>query len=172
VAVVHEFLSEQEGRIINIKDVSQRIVHHTRQGILQPDKQIRLTLHGPSIYLPAQQATTCALVINELLQNAVEHGYERKPGGTIAVNLRDDGDQVVIAVVDDGQGLPDDFSLEQADSPSGRASGRSLGLQIVQTLVHDDLKGEFELRGGNGVSAIVTFPKQMLGGEGTWSELE
>lgn len=163
VAVVHEFFSQQEAKVINIKDVSQRIVAHTRQGILQPDKRIRLTLSGPSIYLPAQQATTCALVINELLQNAVEHGYERKPGGTISVNLRDDGDRVIIAVADDGQGLPDDFSLEQADS---------LGLQIVQTLVQDDLKGQFELREGDGVSAIVTFPKQTLGGEGTWSERE
>ena len=163
VAVVHEFFSQQEARIINIKDVSQRIVTHTRQGILQPDKRIRLTSSGPSIYLPAQQATTCALVINELLQNAVEHGYERKPGGTISINLHDDGNSVVIAVADDGQGLPDDFSLEQADS---------LGLQIVQTLVQDDLKGQFELREGDGVSAIVTFPKQTLGGEGTWSERE
>jgi two-component sensor histidine kinase len=163
VAVVHEFFSQQETRVINIKDVSQRIVKHTRQGILQPDKRIRLTLLGPNIYLPTQQATTCALIINELLQNAVEHGYERKPGGTISVNLRDDGDRVFIAVVDDGQGLPQDFSLEQADS---------LGLQIVQTLVQDDLKGQFELREGEGVSAIVTFPKQTLGGEETWSERE
>lgn len=161
VAVVHEFFSQQEARIINIKDVGQRIVKHTRRGILQPDKRIRLTLSGPSIYLPAKQATTCALVINELLQNAVEHGYERKPGGTISVHLQDDGDRVVIAVVDDGQGLPEDFSLEQADS---------LGLQIVQTLVQDDLKGRFELMEGEGVSAIVTFPKQTLGGEEAWSE--
>ncbi|MFQ5812145.1 MAG: sensor histidine kinase [Anaerolineae bacterium] len=163
VAVVHEFFSQQEAGVINIKDVGQRIVKHTRQGILQPDKRIRLTLSGPGIYLPAQQATTCALIINELLQNAVEHGYERKPGGTISVNLRDDGDRVVITVVDDGQGLPEDFSLEQADS---------LGLQIVQTLVRDDLKGRFELREGEGVSAIVTFPKQTLGGEEAWSERE
>ena len=163
VAVVHEFFAQQEAKIINIRDVSQRIVNHTRQGILHLDKRIRLTLSGPGIYLPAQQATTCALIINELLQNAVEHGYERKPGGTISVDLRDDGDRVVIAVVDDGQGLPEDFSLEQADS---------LGLQIVQTLVHDDLKGQFELREGDGVSAIVTFPKQTLGGEEAWSERE
>jgi len=163
VAVVHEFFAQQETRVINIKDVSQRVVNHTRQGILQPDKRIRLTLQGPNIYLPAQQATTCALIINELLQNAVEHGYERKPGGTISVNLRDDGDRVVIAVADDGQGLPEDFSLKQADT---------LGLQIVQTLVQDDLKGQFELREENGVSAIVTFPKQTLGGEEAWSELE
>ena len=163
VAVVHEFFAQQEAKIINIRDVSQRIVNHTRQGILHLDKRIRLTLSGPGIYLPAQQATTCALIINELLQNAVEHGYERKPGGTISVDLKDDGDRVVIAVVDDGQGLPEDFSLEQADS---------LGLQIVQTLVHDDLKGQFELREGDGVSAIVTFPKQTLGGEEAWSERE
>jgi two-component sensor histidine kinase len=130
---------------------------------VQPDKRIRLIVGGPSIYLPAQQATTCALVINELLQNAVEHGYERKPGGTISVNFRDDGDRVVIAVADDGQGLPEDFSLEQADS---------LGLQIVQTLVRDDLKGQFELKEGDGVSAIVTFPKQILGGEEAWNERE
>ena len=152
---------EQAVKVINIKDVSQRIIHHTRRGILGPDKRIHLTLSGSGIYLPAQQATTCALVINELLQNAVEHGYERKPGGTISVNLRDDGDKVVVAVMDDGQGLPEDFTLEQADS---------LGLQIVQTLVRDDLKGQFELREGEGVSAIVTFPKQTLGGEGTWRE--
>jgi two-component sensor histidine kinase len=163
VAVVHEFFSQQEAGVINIKDVGRRIVEHSRRGILQPDKRIRLTLEGPAIYLPAQQATTCALIINELLQNAVEHGYERKPGGTISVNLQDDGDGVVIAVVDDGQGLPDDFSLEQADS---------LGLQIVQTLVQDDLKGQFELREGDGVSAIVTFPKQTLGGEEAWRERE
>jgi two-component sensor histidine kinase len=163
VAVVHEFLSQQEARVINIKDVSQRIINHTQQGILQPDKRIRLTLSGPSIYLPAQQATTCALIINELLQNAVEHGYERKPGGTITVNFQDEGDWVTIAVLDDGQGLPEDFSLERADS---------LGLHIVQTLVKDDLKGRFELKEGDGVSAIVTFPKQTLGGEGSWSERE
>jgi len=58
---------------------------------------------------------------------------------------------VVISVEDDGQGLPEGFSLGHLDS---------LGLQIVQTLVRDDLKGEFELKGGDGVRAIVTFPKR------------
>ncbi|MBC8265042.1 MAG: sensor histidine kinase [Anaerolineales bacterium] len=163
VAVVHEFFAQQEAGVINIKDVSQRVVNHTQQGILQPDKRIRLTLSGPDIYLTAQQATTCALIINELLQNSVEHGYERRLGGIISVNLQDDGDRVIISVVDDGQGLSEGFSLEKADT---------LGLQIVQTLVLDDLKGQFELREGDGVSAIVTFPKQALGGEETWSERE
>jgi len=151
VAVVHDFLSQQGAGVINIKDVSQHIINQTQRSIMYPEKRIHLTLEGPSVYLPTQKATACALVINELLQNAVEHGYERKPGGTISVKLRDEGDRVVISVEDDGQGLPEGFSLGHLDS---------LGLQIVQTLVRDDLKGEFELKGGDGVRAIVTFPKR------------
>lgn len=156
VAVIHEFLSHQISRVINIKDVSQRIVSQTRQGIMDPQKNIRLEVKGLNIYLPTRQATACALVINELLQNAVEHGYKRKSAGTISINLEDTGDQVIVTISDDGKGLPEGFKLEDADS---------LGLQIVRTLVNGDLHGQIELKGGNGVSAVVTFPKATLGGE-------
>jgi two-component sensor histidine kinase len=161
VAVIHEFLSRHEARVINIKDVSQRIITQMQEWVRDTEKQIRLELHGPNVYLSTRQATACALVINELLQNALEHGYERKTGGTISVVLEDNGDQVSVIINDDGGGLPAGFTLEGADS---------LGLQIVQTLVSEDLKGHFELRNGGGVSAAVVFPKSTLGGEQDWSE--
>jgi two-component sensor histidine kinase len=62
---------------------------------------------------------------------------------------------VTLIISDSGKGLPDGFDLER-DS--------HLGLTIVQTLVKDDLRGRFELRDGDGVQAIVTFPKIPLGG--------
>ncbi len=155
VAVIHEFLSHQESQVINIREVSQRIIHQMQQGVLDPEKQIRLDLYGPNVYLPARQATACAMVINELLQNAVEHGYERRSGGTVSVQLADEGDGVTITIQDDGVGLPADFDHEQAES---------LGLQIVQTLVEHDLRGQFELKGGDGVRAILSFPK-LVGGD-------
>ncbi len=151
VAVIHEFLAHQDARVINIRDVSQRILNQVRSGILGSDTQIRLHLKGPNVYLPPQQATVSALLINELLQNALEHGYAGAATGTITLSLRDEGDRVMISVDDDGAGLPEGFDL--VDTPS-------LGLQIVRTLAEDDLKGSFELRGrDNGVSAIVSFPK-------------
>jgi two-component sensor histidine kinase len=159
VAVIHEFLSYQESQIINIREVSQRIINQMQQGVLDPEKRIRLDLCGPNVYLPARQATACAMVINELLQNAVEHGYERRSGGTVSVQLADEGDGVTITIQDDGVGLPADFDREQAES---------LGLQIVQTLVEHDLRGQFELKGGDGVRAVVSFPK-LIGGEVLWN---
>jgi two-component sensor histidine kinase len=156
VAVIHEFLAHQEARVINIRDVSQRIINQIREGVVDRERGIRLGLEGPNIYLPTQPATVCALVINELLLNALEHGYERQDGGTVTVKLKDDGELITIAVDDDGLGLPEEFDLAQTSS---------LGLHIVRTLAQDDLRGNFELNSRDkGVSAIVTFPKQTQGG--------
>lgn len=158
VAVVHEFLSRRETTVINMREVSQRIINQIQQGLLDPDKQIRIELNGPSIHLHPQQTTACALLVNELIQNAIEHGFENKTTGAIQVNLIDQGDSVTIEVADDGGGLPSDFDL---------GHNVSLGLRIVQTLATDDLKGRFELKNsGSGTTATVTFPKIPLVGGG------
>ena len=97
----------------------------------------------------------------------VEHGARDDQGGRIQVELLDRGDSVEIVVEDNGLGLPPDFDPAQ---------GHSLGLQIVHTLVTDDLKGEFRLESitpdaeaqtngdgcAGGTRAIVTFPKRSL----------
>jgi two-component sensor histidine kinase len=157
MAVVHEYLSRADHQAINIREVTQRIIQEIRQGVLSPDKQIRVVLApGNNLYLPARQATACALVINELLQNAVEHGYAERSEGQIDVQLEDKGDEIEIIISDDGDGLPPDFDLGQT---------ASLGLQIVQTLVQEDLRGALELEDVGGVRATVRFSKQVWEGE-------
>jgi len=152
VAVVHEFLSHDESTVINMREVGQRILAQTREGILDKSKGINLVLRGDSFSLPAQRATACALVINELVQNAVEHGYADRQGGTISLDLKTEGNDMIIEVADDGEGLPPNFDLSRSSS---------LGLKIVQTLVKEDLKGTFQLLDGRGVRAVVRFPKNV-----------
>jgi len=162
MAVVHEYLSREEGQAINVREVTQRILQQTKEGALDPEKQICISLHeGNNLYLPARQATACALVINELLQNALEHAFEGQRAGTISVELADEGDGVRIVIADDGEGLPAGFSPEDTSS---------LGLQIVRTLVQDDLRGTFEMKSNGGTQAIVCFSKKVLEGEEHWNE--
>ena len=163
VAAVHEFLSEHESRVINVKDVSRRILDQMREGVVSREERIQFKLLGPNIYLPTQQATACALIINELLQNALEHGFETSEGGEVLVELQDGAEEVTLRIVNSGQGLPKGFELER---------DRHLGLTIVETLVKDDLRGRFELREGDGVEALVTFPKIALGGDRKWNAPE
>jgi len=161
MAVVHEYLSRSEGQAINLREVTQRIIQQIRQGTVSPEKTIHIVLEsGHNLYLPARQATACALVINELLQNAVDHGYETRNLGTVSLRLDDEGDQVSITISDDGAGLPPGFEIEQSSS---------LGLQIVKTLVEEDLRGQFEIRDTGGVQAAVRFSKKEWEGEAHWN---
>lgn len=159
IAVIHEFLSNESSNIINVKEVSHKIVAQLRQGVLNPDQEIRFEITGESIYLPPRQATACSLIINELLQNAIEHGLAHEKVGLIQINLEDSGDEAMISVIDNGTGLPGDFQIDQT---------KSLGLQIVRTLVESDLKGQIQLSNSahndKGLSVNITFPKTTYGG--------
>jgi two-component sensor histidine kinase len=110
------------------------------------------------IVLPTNKVTTCALVFNELLLNAVKHGFEEQQSGEIRIYLHDLGDQVELIMDDTGQGLPKDFSPEQ---------NASIGLDIIRTLVQDDLKGTitFTTRSEGGARAVLLFPKDAHGGK-------
>lgn len=153
VAVVHEFLSHDESSEINIKEVSQSILREVTTGTMDPEKKLKIVLNGPSLLLPAQQATSCALIINELLQNAVEHGYANRSQGTIQINLNETPEHTLIEIIDDGEGFPPGFDLDR-DS--------NLGLQIVRTLVKEDLRGSLTFANGHGVKAQLAFPRKRL----------
>lgn len=175
VSVIHEFLSEDEHRPINIRDLADRIVGQVSKVAGLPDQEIDIRVHGPSVRLPAGQATPVAMVINELVLNAVEHGLQGRRTGQIDIALQDQGDSVRVTVENSGSSLPPDFDPQR---------NSSLGLQIIHTLVTDDLKGTLVIESaemesitaesgeGNpagedppkvrGTRAVVTFPKRSL----------
>jgi two-component sensor histidine kinase len=88
-------------------------------------------------------ATPLAVVLTELLQNAVAHAFRnRNRPGNVVVLLEHDDHQLTVKVVDDGIGVPDDFSIDRTSS---------LGLTIVRTLVTTELAGEITIRAGTPV---------------------
>jgi hypothetical protein len=78
--------------------------------------------------------------INELITNAVKHAHPNGRAGTITVSARVHGETAVIAVEDDGVGLPPGFDP---------AIGTGLGMTIVSTLAAQ-LEGCLEVRPSSG----------------------
>jgi two-component sensor histidine kinase len=151
ISAIHEYLSHSSGQTINIRDVLKRIVNQTQE-LLSGELPLRIYFKGADVYLPPQHTTACALIVNELLQNAIEHGHTEVPKpGEIMVELNDLGDEVKIEVKDNGVGLPPDFDPEKVSS---------LGLQIVNSLTKNELRGSFQLRReGDYTIAEIRFPK-------------
>jgi two-component sensor histidine kinase len=105
-------------------------------------------VRAEQIVLPTEQTIPLALIVTELISNAVEHGFAGRPNGTIAIDLARSKGQVSLSVNDNGAGLAPDFDL---------TTTRSLGLRIVKQL-SAQLGGGFVMSSSEGTSCRVVFP--------------
>ncbi|MAU00376.1 MAG: hypothetical protein CL608_24810 [Anaerolineaceae bacterium] len=143
IAAVHEILSEKGFRLVDVKDVLERISRATAETMTHPSQSLTIRVFGDAITLPSKPATAIALVVNELVQNSLEHAFaDRSADGQIDISLGRSPDEIIIIVRDNGSGLP-------ADLKPG------LGLEIVETLVQEDLNGRLKFnRPPNGGTEI------------------
>jgi len=152
IAAVHELLSIEQPKLTDIAQLARLVSENAVHSMVSRDRDIQVAVHGPSIYLPSKQATALALVLNELISNAVQHGLKDMARGQVIVALDQQEDEVWIRVQNNGRGLPPGFDLNRS---------RGLGLQIAKTLVEKDLGGTLDIVDdeGRGVIAIVRFRK-------------
>jgi PAS domain S-box-containing protein len=115
-------------------------------------KEVSIVIDAASGVLSNDTAMPLALILNELLTNAVKHGINGSGAGTIRVGLSQDGDSYQLHVEDGGPG----FDL---DAAIGR---RSSGLGLVSGLARQ-LGGSFRVERANGARCIVGFQERRAG---------
>ena len=149
MAVVHELLSGSDEECIDFAQAASTVVDMVRQGLAGDGPDVRMRVQGTTGLVPATVATSLALVLAELTHNAVEHGLKDRTQGTVTVVMRRIPQELVLTVRDDGSGLPAGFD-PVADA--------NLGLEIVRTIVEDDLRGTLAFSGGRGTTVTVRLP--------------
>ncbi len=147
IAAVHDILSEQGFRLVDVRAVVQRIVQTMTTAMSRPNQQIAIAVHGEALQLPSRAATALCVVINELVQNSLEHGFAGRDRGRIDISLSRRPDGPLILVQDDGVGLPEEVEP-------------SLGLDIARELITGDLQGEIQFnRRSPGTEVVITLPR-------------
>ena len=151
IAAVHEMLSSENLDNVNLHKLAENILSATARGLLPDAREVRTAVVGDDFLLPSGQATYVALILNELIQNAVEHGLKGNLGTELIVGISRSEDSVRIAVTNDGDPLPEEFDLK---------GNRNLGLKIVESLVRDNLMGDFIISSQDGhTCSVVEFPR-------------
>ncbi|GAA0416747.1 histidine kinase [Acrocarpospora corrugata] len=147
IAIVHETLAQMPEELVEFDDIADRVISMTAEVSVTPAMVRRVGSFG---ILPAAVATPIAMVLTELLQNAVEHGFQHQTG-RVEVLVSRDQDLLEVVVADAGRGLPEDFDLEV---------NSNLGLQIVRTLVVGELSGRLGIapRPGGGTEVTLSIP--------------
>ncbi len=149
IAVVHETLSHSLDENVDFDAIADRLFAATSD-VASTGARAIVRREGLFGVLPAAVATPLALVLNELIGNAVEHGLAGR-AGTVTVIVERGPSVLRVRVLDDGPGLPPDFD-------HGR--GTTLGLSIVRALVGGELGGTLALRPApaRGAEALVELP--------------
>ncbi len=148
IALVHETLSTGFDESVDFDALLDRGLALTAS-VLAPPGGARPQRVGSFGVVHAEDANALALVLVELVSNAVEHGRRVGDEGPadVTVSVLREGQDLTVTVADDGPGLPAGFV----------AGAGGLGTQIVQSLVAGELRGRIGWGSppGGGTEALV-----------------
>ncbi len=171
IAIVHEILSREPGDQVPFDEIVTSLIKMAEDSVVS-SRRLSFEVNGELGEVPADVATPLAVVLAELVQNAIEHAFaefEAEEGteartqakgadgvGHISVHLESDSATLRLEVCDDGAGLPEGFDLDES---------QSLGLSIVRDLVRSQLEGTITMRnrrdaglGQDGTTVTITLP--------------
>ncbi|HET7415294.1 MAG TPA: PAS domain-containing sensor histidine kinase [Arthrobacter sp.] len=157
IASVHQTLSQGLTQNVDFDELIDRQFRMSAE-VAAPTQKVATERQGKFGELPSDFATPLALVINELVTNAVEHGLAGRKGAVWLVADRQrqsDGKEILsVTVADDGAGRPVESTRE------------GLGIQIVRTLVASELDGAIEWADRDGGGTTVCINMEIPAGPG------
>ncbi|MBO0729451.1 MAG: PAS domain-containing protein, partial [Acidimicrobiaceae bacterium] len=157
IALVHEILSHDTTDEVDFNEILPSLVRMA-EDLGSSERPVRIDYQGEAGELPATLATPLAVVLTELMQNAVEHALPTGAGGRqsraqetlqVRVTLERTDAELQVRVADNGVGLPPGFSIERTPS---------LGLSIVRSLVGSQLGGTISMHTDDGTVVDLVVP--------------
>ena len=101
------------------------------------------------LFISLAQSVPCGLIINELISNALKHGFSNHSDGEVSLTLEASSNRhVILTVGNKGNTLPADFDLQKT---------QSMGLKLVIILVKQ-LKGMIKIERGDATLFKIQFP--------------
>lgn len=152
MALIHERLYRSEGFAdIDFAEYVEELTRTLIRSYAVDQSRIDLSLDLERVRLGVDQGIPCGLLLNEFISNALKHAFPPNGGtqGQIRVELREEGEEVILSVADNGRGLPPDFDISRPTS---------LGFEIIKTL-SEQLQAQLEIIGEEGTRLLLKFKR-------------
>lgn len=147
MSIIHQKLYASKSDQIKFYDFIEVLVNELRF-LYKYDKSLKVDLNVTDMYFDVDTSIPLALILNELVTNALKYAFKNLEENTLSIHLSkySDGNFKLI-VKDNGQGLKQDFDINKLQSS---------GLKLVQRLVKQ-LQGDFKIINKSGVEFQILF---------------
>mgnify|MGYP000064841409 CR=1 FL=1 len=154
MGLIHDKLYKSDSlSTINFKSYVEDLVDTIKQTVVA-QTELNWIIEADPVDININQAVPCALMLNELITNAGKHAFTGEEG-TIRISVQKTGNEIAMSVEDDGEGLPESFSLKEAES---------MGFTIIKTLAKQ-LSASIDLDSDDkGTKVTCRFQKQSIRG--------
>ena len=152
MAMVHEKLySSKDFSRIDLADYVRTLSKDLFKSYkINPGKIDLIIQTDGVVYVDINKAIPCGLILNELISNALKHAFPGDRHGELQVLMGETKNaEIEIIIRDNGLGLPDDVDIHQP---------QTLGLDLVNGLIKNQLDGQIEVRRDNGTEFRIKFP--------------
>ncbi len=133
---------------INLDDYLTDLVGHLIDSLIHDNKRISAEINLGDVNIDVNKAVPLGIVMTELTTNAIKYAFRGMESGIITISYEMKDNEIEIVFSDNGNGLPDDFSLETAES---------LGVNLVLSLVMQ-LEGTINFENNKGAKFIINMP--------------
>jgi two-component sensor histidine kinase/CheY-like chemotaxis protein len=151
MSLVHEQLYESENlSMIDLEKYVKDLLQHCIASYSSQMIGISMQFEGESVLVVMEIAVSLGLVLSELITNSLKHGFASDGKGKISiVYSMDDELTLHLTYHDSGKGIEKDAFYN---------SKEGIGLEIVKSTIHDQLKGRYALKDAPGFTLDIVIP--------------
>ena len=149
ISLIHEKLYRSETLSeVNVRDYIEEFSAIVLTSFNSDQKNITVRKDLQPFNLKTRRAVPLGLIINELLSNAFKHGFAGLNSGHIDITLDVNENEVILKVSNNGNSLPEDFSIEDR---------QSMGMTLIKTLTRQ-LEGSYNVTQNGRTVFEIRFP--------------
>jgi len=153
MALIHEKLYQsQDLSNIDLGEYLYEVAESLIKNMVVGERIRLLSSSIDPVSITIDFAVPLGLVVNEIVTNAIKHGFPDSRQGSVCLGLANDRKgEIVLTVGDDGVGLPEEIDIHKETS---------FGMQIIiKSLVKLQLKGTVSVDRKHGTLYRITFPE-------------
>jgi len=151
MALVHEFLYLGENlAYINLPNYIKKLVDDIKELYISQNTKLEVDLHIDKLVFSTNRCIQIGMVLHELCVNALKYAFKEDRDNLLCIHIKTIDDNIYVRIRDNGDGLEDIDCLYKSDS---------IGMQLIHSIVEDQLDGTIEFKNNSGLECNITFPK-------------